>query len=123
MGEGGGMIETRMSHRWMRSEWAALSSKNIIYTWTGRGLFRFKPRQQIVAMQLPEQLYRGILGKASNGGPDSLLWALLYYIFKQHLSIKPSVHLHSAAKKTEQLPDLPEWLQTTFPLPSPSQTK
>ena len=48
-------------------------------------------------------------------GLDSLLWALLYYIFKQHLSVKPSVHLHSTAKKTEQLPDLPERLQTIFP--------
>lgn len=42
---------------------------------------------------------------------DSLLWVLLYYIFKQHLSVKPSVHLHSTAKKTKQLPDLPVRLQ------------
>lgn len=52
---------------------------------------------------------------------DSLLRALLYYIFKQHLSAKPSVHLHSTAKKTKQLPDLPVCLQTTFFCPSPSQ--
>lgn len=71
-----------------------------------------------------------VLGTAVQQGPsarpamgflDSLLWALLYYIFKQHLSVKPSVHLHSTAKKTKQLPDLPAWLQTAFPLTTPSQ--
>lgn len=66
---------------------------------------------------------RGALGKAGHGVAGLPALGLLYYIFKQHLSVKPSVHLHSTAKKTKQVPDLPAWLHTTFLLTSPSQTE
>lgn len=47
----------------------AVLREHNLHTRTGRGLFRSKPWQQILALQLSEQLYRGALGKAGDGVP------------------------------------------------------
>lgn len=101
----------------------AVLEEHSLHTRTGAGLFRSKPWQHMSALQLSEQLCEGPWARPAAVLLGSQLWALLYFIFKQHLSVKPSVHLHSTAKKTKQVPDLPAWLQTTFLLTSPSQTE
>lgn len=101
---------------------SAVLEEQGLRTRTEAGLFRSKPWQQISACSSQNSCARG-LGQGRKVLLGSQLQALLYYIFKQHLSVKPSVHLHSTAKQTKPVPDLPVWLQTTFLLTSPSQTE
>lgn len=101
----------------------AVLEEHNLHTRTGIGLFRSKPWQQILALQLSEQLYQEALGKARNGVPGLLTLGSVVLYLQRQLSVKPSVHLHSTAKKTKQLPDLLVWLQTTPHLSCPSKTE